>query len=172
MWNLWISGTQLQLEFVIGFSKTSSLDKKFKELFNKPSHERFWFFLQMWWRYFFFHSIEGMLATIAIAVESAQNCPSLPNSIKICPKTISMKNFEIPSKVEISIFFGKKQFQEKEDALKLVLTICIFNATIGGMPFLISKNALYMWISALSFVKNKFSSNVPQLLHVWYFLDI
>jgi hypothetical protein len=62
MWNLWISGTQLQLYFVIGFS----------------------------------------------------------------------------------IFFGKKEYQEKEDALNIMLTIWISNASIGGMPFLFSKNTLYL----------------------------
>jgi hypothetical protein len=53
-----------------------------------------------------------------------------------------------------------------------VLTIWIFNTTVFGMPSLLSKNALYMWISALSLVENNFSPNVPHLLRVWDFLDI
>jgi hypothetical protein len=39
-----------------------------------------------------------MLLTIAMAVEAAQNCP----------KTICLRNFGIPPKIEILIFFKKK----------------------------------------------------------------
>jgi hypothetical protein len=49
-----------------------------------------------------------MLSTIAIAAEIAHNCPSLPNFVKLCLKTISFRNFEIPLKIEILNFFGKK----------------------------------------------------------------
>jgi hypothetical protein len=46
-----------------------------------------------------------MPSATAIAAESAQNNPNLPNFVKICPKTISLRNFEIPPKFEILIFF-------------------------------------------------------------------
>jgi hypothetical protein len=52
-------------------------------------------------------SNEGMLSSTAIAVEFAQNCPKLSNFVKICLKTISLRNFEIPPKMEILIFFQK-----------------------------------------------------------------
>jgi hypothetical protein len=81
-----------------------------------------------------------MLSTTAIAAESAQNYPKLPNFVKIYPKTISLRNFEIPPKIEISIFF-KKEILYVEDAPKHVVTIWIFNTTIFCMPFYCQKTA-------------------------------
>jgi hypothetical protein len=52
----------------------------------------------------------GMLSATVNAVESAQNCPKLPNFAKICPKIISLRNFEIPPKIEILVFFKNKNF--------------------------------------------------------------
>jgi hypothetical protein len=49
--------------------------------------------------FFSFLSNEGMLSATTIATESAQNCPKLPNFVKICPKTISLRNFEKPQKL-------------------------------------------------------------------------
>jgi hypothetical protein len=40
--------------------------------------------------------------------KSAQNCPKLPKSAKICPTTISLRNFEMPPKSEILVFFKIK----------------------------------------------------------------
>jgi hypothetical protein len=40
----------------------------------------------------------------------AQNYPKLPKFAKICPKTISLKNFEMPPKIEILAFFKNKNF--------------------------------------------------------------
>jgi hypothetical protein len=57
---------------------------------------------------FFFLLNEGMLSPTATVVEFAQNYPKLPNFVKICPKTISLRNFEIPPKLEILILFKKK----------------------------------------------------------------
>jgi hypothetical protein len=34
----------------------------------------------------------------------------LPNVAKICPKTISLRNFEIPPKIEILVFSKNKMF--------------------------------------------------------------
>jgi hypothetical protein len=51
--------------------------------------------------FLFYLSNEGMLSTTAMATESAQNCPKLPNFAKIFPKIISLRNFEIPPKIEI-----------------------------------------------------------------------
>jgi hypothetical protein len=59
--------------------------------------------------FFFFLLHEGMLSTSAIAAESAQNCPSLPHFVKIFPKTISLRNFEIPPKFEVIIIFWKRK---------------------------------------------------------------
>jgi hypothetical protein len=47
------------------------------------------------------------LSTTGNAVEFAQNCPKLPKFAKICPKTISLGNFEIPPKIEILMFLKK-----------------------------------------------------------------
>jgi hypothetical protein len=35
-------------------------------------------------------------------------CPKLPKFAKICPKTIRLRNFEMPPKIEILLFFKKK----------------------------------------------------------------
>jgi hypothetical protein len=49
-----------------------------------------------------------MLSAIADTAKSAQICQKLPKAAKtakICPETISSKNFEIPSIIEILVFF-------------------------------------------------------------------
>jgi hypothetical protein len=51
-----------------------------------------------------------MLSAIINAAESTQICPKLPKFAKICPKTIRMRNFEMPPKIEISVFFQNKNF--------------------------------------------------------------
>jgi hypothetical protein len=48
-----------------------------------------------------------MLSTTVNAAECAQNCQNLQ---KTCPKTISLRNFEMPPKIEISMFFKNKNF--------------------------------------------------------------
>jgi hypothetical protein len=58
---------------------------------------------------------------------------------QICPKTISSRNFEIPPKIEILVFFQKKLLSV-EGALKHEHTIWIFNLRIFHMPFSMSKN--------------------------------
>jgi hypothetical protein len=63
----------------------------------------------MTFSFFSFQRKKGMLSATAIATESAQNSPKLPNFVKICPKTISLRNFEIPPKIKILIFFQKKK---------------------------------------------------------------
>jgi hypothetical protein len=40
--------------------------------------------------------------------KSAQNYLKLPKTTKICPETISSRNFEIPPKIEILVFFKIK----------------------------------------------------------------
>jgi hypothetical protein len=49
-----------------------------------------------------------MFSATAIAAESAQNNPKQPNFAEIYPKTISLRNYEIPPKIEILMFFKKK----------------------------------------------------------------
>jgi hypothetical protein len=44
-----------------------------------------------------------MLSDTANAAKSAQNCPKLPKSAK-------RRNFEIPPKIEILVFFKNKKF--------------------------------------------------------------
>jgi hypothetical protein len=104
-----------------------------------------------------------MLSSTAIAVEFAQNCPKLSNFVKICPKTISLRNFEIPPKIEILIIFQKNTLNV-EDTPKHVPTVWISNTTIFCMPFLLSKNHTCMLISTYPIVENNFFLNVPHLL--------
>jgi hypothetical protein len=47
-----------------------------------------------------------LLATVN-ATESAQFCPKVPKFAKIHPKTISLRDFEMPPKIEILVFFKK-----------------------------------------------------------------
>jgi hypothetical protein len=50
----------------------------------------------------------GMLSATVNAAESAQ----LPKTAKICSKTISLRNFEIPPKIEIFVFLkNNKNFR-------------------------------------------------------------
>jgi hypothetical protein len=84
-----------------------------------------------------------MLSAIAIVVEFAQNCPKLPNFVKICPKTISLTNFEIPPKIEILIFF-KKKTHVCRGCTKAFSHRLDFQSTIFCMPFLLLKNGLCM----------------------------
>jgi hypothetical protein len=79
------------------------VDGKFKGLSNKPLHVRFGHFLHELWHFICFPFNEGMLLAIAIAAESTQNY----QFYRICPKTISLGNFEIPPKIEILMLFKK-----------------------------------------------------------------
>jgi hypothetical protein len=42
--------------------------------------------------------------------KSAQNYLKVPKFAEICPKTISLRNFEMPPKIEILVFFKNKNF--------------------------------------------------------------
>jgi hypothetical protein len=54
-----------------------------------------------------------MPSTIANATKSAQNYPKMSKSAKIYPKTISLRNFDIPPKIEILVFFLKDSICRK-----------------------------------------------------------
>jgi hypothetical protein len=49
-----------------------------------------------------------MLSATINAAKSALFCPKLPKFAKICPKTINLRNFEMPPKIEILEFFKNK----------------------------------------------------------------
>jgi hypothetical protein len=51
-----------------------------------------------------------MLSAIVNAEESAQICPKLPKTAKICPKTISLRNFEMLLEIEILVFLKSENF--------------------------------------------------------------
>jgi hypothetical protein len=51
-----------------------------------------------------------MLSATINATEFAQICPKLPKFAKLCPKTISLRNFEMPPKIEILVFLKNKNF--------------------------------------------------------------
>jgi hypothetical protein len=63
-----------------------------------------------------------------------KNCPKLPTSTKICPKTISLVNFETPPKIGILVILKKKiNLQKRHHSMCLVFKffiqeflICLF----------------------------------------------
>jgi hypothetical protein len=118
--------------------------------------------------FIFFLSNEGMLLATAIVAKSAQNYPKLPNFVKICPET---RNFEIPPKTKILIFFKIKNptYRRRTKACAYRLD---FQYNNFYMPFVLSKNGLCMYISAFLLVENNFFLYVPHLLWVWDFVDL
>jgi hypothetical protein len=64
-------------------------------------------------------------------------------SAQIYPKTISLRNFEMPPKIEILVFFKKNKFCV-EEALEYLFTAWNLNIIIFHMSFLLSKNSLCM----------------------------
>jgi hypothetical protein len=85
-----------------------------------------------------------MLLAITMVAKSAQYCPKLPKFAKIFPKTISSRNFEIPPKIEILIFFPKKKMLYVEEAPKHVHIVWIFNTIIFVCLFIVKKLPLYV----------------------------
>jgi hypothetical protein len=59
----------------------------------------------MLWGFLDFSQSLGMLSPTTNATKSTQNCPKSAKLAKICPKTISLRNFEIPPKIEILVFY-------------------------------------------------------------------
>jgi hypothetical protein len=51
-----------------------------------------------------------MMSATVNAAKFAQNYPKLPKFAKIYPKTISLRSFEMPPKLEILVFFKNKNF--------------------------------------------------------------
>jgi hypothetical protein len=66
--------------------------------------------VQKLWGFKDFSRNLGMLSAIANEAKSTQICPKLPKFAKICPKTISLRNFEMPPKIEILVFFKNRNF--------------------------------------------------------------
>jgi hypothetical protein len=79
----------------------------------------------------------GMLSATINAINSAQNCPNLQ-------KSAQRRNFEIPPKNEILVFFKNKNLYVYQEALEYISTVWIFNPRIFHMLFLLSKNGLCM----------------------------
>jgi hypothetical protein len=73
-----------------------------------------------------------------------------------------LKNFEIPPKFEILVFFKKKVLCV-EQALKRVPTVWTFNMGISHMHFLLSKSGLCIRISAYFLVQCDAFLLVPHL---------
>jgi hypothetical protein len=80
------------------------------------------FVVQKLWGIFDFNSSLGMLSATTNVAKSAQIYPKVPKSVEICPKIISLRNFEIPPKFEILLFF-KKKILYVEEALRYVLNV-------------------------------------------------
>jgi hypothetical protein len=78
-----------------------------------------------------------MLSATLNAAKSVQNCQNLP-------KAARRRNFEIPPKIEISVFFKKIKILHIEEALEHVSTVRMFNPRMFYMLFLLSKTGLCM----------------------------
>jgi hypothetical protein len=76
---------------------------------------------------------------------------------EICPKTISLRNFEIPPKIEILVIYLFKKIASVKKALKQVPTVWTFNTRIFPMPIVLSKNVLYVNFSIPLCAKGHFS---------------
>jgi hypothetical protein len=74
-----------------------------------------------------------MLSATANATKSAQTYL----------KTISLKNFEMPPKIE-TLVFHKIKILYVEEALEYVFTFWIFNTIIFHVIFVVKKRTLYM----------------------------
>jgi hypothetical protein len=104
----------------------------------------------------------------ANAAKFAQNYPKLPKFAKICPKT---KPWNSTKNQDFSIF-QKKEFVRVEEALEHISTVWIFNPIFFHMLFLLSKNGLWMWISAYPLVEIYDFLKVPHLVWAWDFVDM
>jgi hypothetical protein len=92
----------------------------------------------------------------------------LPKTTQICLKT---KLWNTTKKWDFSVF-QKWKFLCIEEALEHVSTIQIFNSRVFHMLFLLSKNGLWMWISAYPLVEIDDFLKVAHLLWVWDFVDM
>jgi hypothetical protein len=72
-------------------------------LSNEPLHVTFGLTVEKLWGFEDFSPSSGMLSAIVNAGKSAQNCQNLP-------KFAQRRNFEIPPKIEILVFFKNKNF--------------------------------------------------------------
>jgi hypothetical protein len=82
-----------------------------------------------------------MLSAIANVAKSAQICPKLP---KTAQRQLVQETLIFHQKIEILIFFKRKNFHVVEGAPKHKHTVWIFNLRIFHMPFSMSKNGLCM----------------------------
>jgi hypothetical protein len=98
-----------------------------------------------------------MLLVTAVAAESTQSSPKLPNSVKICPKTISLRNFEIPPKIEILNLICRGCTKACDHRLDFQ-----YNNFLYAF-FIVKKRPLYVNFS-IPLMENNFFLNVPHLL--------
>ena len=96
-------------------------------------------------------------------------CQPLPMQ-QYLPKFAQKRNFEIPQKIKILVFFQKQKFLHIEEALEYVFSVWIFNSRIFHMLFLLSKNGLCMWISFYPLVENDEFRKVPYVYWLWDFV--
>jgi hypothetical protein len=88
-------------------------------------------------------------------------CPKLPKFAKICPKIINLRNFEIPPKAEILVFFKKNQCIK--EAPEHVLIIWIFNRRVSHILFYCQKMAFVCEFQHYFLVQNDAFLKVPHL---------
>ena len=96
----------------------------------------------------------------------------LPNFVKISPKTISLKNFEIPPKVEILYFSPNTKNLVYGSCTKAYTHLLNFQYNYFLNAFLLSKNGLCMWILAYPLVKIIFSQHSTPLVGMRYYKHI
>jgi hypothetical protein len=63
--------------------------------------------LDSWFKSYEAFKISAQVGAYCQPLSMQQN---LPKTAKICPKTISLRNFEMPPKIEILVFFKNKNF--------------------------------------------------------------
>jgi hypothetical protein len=115
--------------------------------------------------YNFNHSL-GMLLAIANATKFAQNCLNLPKIAKIYPKTISLRNFEIPPKIEILVFLRKKNYMCRTDTKACAHRLDFQYKNFPYAFFNVKKRPLYVNFSISLSTKWHFSQGSIRLMGV------
>jgi hypothetical protein len=97
--------------------------------------------------------------------KSTQNCQILPNFASFVDLWNTPKNWDFLSFSKIKTYIRRR-------TTKVCGHLLDFQYKFFDVPFILSKNCLYMWISTYPLVENNFFLNVSCLLRVWDFVDI
>jgi hypothetical protein len=106
-------------------------------------HVTFGLTVEKLWGFEDFSPSLGMLSATVNAGNSAQICPKLPKTAKICQNLPEDETLKFHQKSRFKCVSKKKNLCV-EEALEHVSTVWIFNPRIFHMLFLLSKNGLCM----------------------------